>query len=703
MSGAAAPGGTARRTVLLLLTMSLLVLGVCGAAAAARPVPTTPTQVPGGATVAQATLTAVEPAIATAEDVVTLRGVLRNISASDLTEPLPAVRWSADPVQTTDELALVAENPLFRYGQVDYRFSQPLPTLGPGQQVEFAVEVPLSRLGLGSGVYVIGVDVLATLPDGPRVFVASARTTVPVDIDVMQPLPVAALWPVAATPSLLIDGRQLDDDLAGQISPGGRLERLVRTATGTPVTWTVDPDLVDGVASMVDGYQTADPPASGVGAADAAGFLALLSSAIGPSADVVQIPAADPDVGGMLASGMSTDAVEAAAADSAADRSVSDLLGRSVRPVAWLADRPVNDAMLVAYDEAGVTTMIVNAASVEPSPQAPRVELGLAQGSVQAPRSGVVPAELPLVGTDPSVADDVETRARFLAHTALLATDGSPGMVMAPALRWAPEPAVPGALLGAWQSTPWVLPVSLDQLPVADESVTLLADVTVPPVDSRLTDTLDRLAQDVVRLLPLFVEPPVAQVEVPRTAARVASAAWRQQPDRAVRYATAQEASIATAERQISLVLSPSITLSSRSGRFPITLVNSSAEDVVVGVDFASQNTSRLRVEPIEPVVLTAGEKRTVTATALASANGRVPVTATLVTTQGSPVGTAAATSVDVTNVGALGWTVIALGAALFGVAVLRSRLAARAAGPRETGRVDKPDTSREQVQDHVG
>jgi hypothetical protein len=148
-------------------------------------------------------------------------------------------------------------------------------------------------------------------------------------------------------------------------------------------------------------------------------------------------------------------------------------------------------------------------------------------------------------------------------------------------------------------------------------------------------------------------------------------------------------AQVVDAESQIGLVVSPSITLASRSGRFPVTLVNGTAVDVVVGVDFVSQNSSRLRVEDIEPVVLTAGEKRTFTPTALATANGRLQVTAYLVTTQGSRVGMPATTIVDVTNVGALGWTVIGLGGALLVAAVLRSRLRSRSRSAAAT--VDAP------------
>jgi hypothetical protein len=165
---------------------------------------------------------------------------------------------------------------------------------------------------------------------------------------------------------------------------------------------------------------------------------------------------------------------------------------------------------------------------------------------------------------------------------------------------------------------------------------------------------------------------------LPGTLSRATSYAWQDDPAAGTAYLGAVTSTITGVEDQIGLVVSPSITLSSRSGRFPITLVNDANADVVVGVEFTSQNSSRLRVEDIEPIVLTSGEKRTVTATALATANGRLQVTATLVSTERAPVGAPVSTIVDVTNVGALGWTVIAAGGVLLVAALARSRLRGR-------------------------
>ena len=81
-------------------------------------------QVPGGEQVAEVALTAVRPSVAGADDVLRLTGVLTNVSDDDLVDPLPALRWSGDPLQSVDEVDLVAANPFFRYGRIDYRFAE---------------------------------------------------------------------------------------------------------------------------------------------------------------------------------------------------------------------------------------------------------------------------------------------------------------------------------------------------------------------------------------------------------------------------------------------------------------------------------------------------------------------------------------------------------------------------------------------------
>ncbi len=643
-------------------------------------------QVPDSAEVASVTLTQVSPAAAGGDDVLRLSGVLTNTSDSPIVDPVPALRWSADPLQSVAEIDLVAENPLFRYGQVDYRFSDTLDTVDPGERTRFVLEVPLDDLAIGRGVFVVGVDVLAGLPDGLRVFVADDRTTVPVDVEADDPLPVAMLWPLAAKPSLLPDGRLVDDDLAGQVAPGGRLDNLLRSAGGSEATWVVDPDLVASLSAMADGYETVAGGETDEGSAAATRYLADLGDTLGQAADVRAMPMADPDVGGALASGIAGPAIEATLIDAATDPAVSDLAGRAVAPVALLGDRPVTNRMLGIYSRAGIATSVLSPDSVEP---------GSAQGRTRVSREKRrnVPAVIARVPPTDGVGgrSELTTRQWLLSTTAVQATTaGGPSvMVVGPSARWTPSAAAAQALLSAWRSTQWVEPVTMAGLPgpaEGQETVALVDGAQPSPLPDGIATGLAEVVEDAERLQPLFAEPVLGSDEIPAVTARATSYAWQADPEAGLQYLDALASGVVDAEQQIELVVSPSITLASRSGRFPITLVNGASVDVVVGVDFTSQNSTRLRVENIEPVVLTAGEKRTFTATALATANGRLQVTARLVTSEGSQVGAPATTIVDVTNVGALGWTVIGLGGVLMVAAIARSRWRSRRSPAAPTG-----------------
>lgn len=660
----------------VLRWVAALLLGLA-LAAGALAVPRTPAsaQVPGDAEVATVVLTDVSPTYAAAEDTLTLRGRLTNVSEAPLVDPLPAVRWSTDPVQTLDDLLLVAENPLFRYGQVDYRFSDPQTTLQPGEETTFSLTVPLTSLFLRSGVYVVGVDVLATLPDGLRVFVASARTTLPVDVDDTSPLPVALLWPMAASPALLPDGRLLDETVADQIAAGGRLSTIL-AAGGEDVTWVVDPDLVATAAAMVGGYQTITG-GSGTRAADAARFLGDLSRTLSAATDVRQTPSADPDVGGAQAADLDAAVVDDALLPAGPGDALADLLGEPVSRMAHLGGQGVTGAMLSAYARSGVGTVTLDATAVQLSDAGAIAPLSLPDGSqVQSVAAHEVPV------TPPDLEAEVAARQWMLSATAVMVqgadTDGAVGAAIAPSLRWQVDEQTAQALVTSWRSAPWVSPTPLSSLPVSDTPTALL-DLTSPePLAEPLVSGLAGLLDDARRLQPLFPQPVLDPDEAGATVARALSTAWRQAPEEGAAYVAATTRTVTGVEENLSLLLSPSITLSSRSGRFPVTVVNDSAADVLVGVDFSSQNSSRLRVEDVEPVLLTAGEKRTITATALATANGRVQLAASLVTTEGDAIAAPTRSTVDVTDAGALGWAVIVAGVGLFAVALVRARLRGR-------------------------
>lgn len=197
----------------------------------------------------------------------------------------------------------------------------PIPgTLGPGGTLPFRVSASLSGdngLQISQlGVYPLLVAVDGTDPDIGALRLDDSRTLLPVlglppdpsransdnswaqtsnddsapvsagpdgavAPSVSAPTPVTVLWPIAATPTLAAGipadpdarGRLIDDDLAGSLRGGGRLDTLVsavdKVTSGTgaataplarSLCLAIDPDLLRTVQTMADGYQISENP-----------------------------------------------------------------------------------------------------------------------------------------------------------------------------------------------------------------------------------------------------------------------------------------------------------------------------------------------------------------------------------------------------------------------------------------------------------
>ncbi len=231
--------------------------------------------------------------------------------------------------------------------------------LAPGATRSFTLRIPAADLHIAhSGIHTFGV-VLTTDDDGVRAGLGRVRLPWAPDGVDGDPLDVAALWPLTDVPHLEPvsfgwgDSAQpvyRDDTLAASLAPGGRLRQVVDAAGRLPVTWTVDPALLDEARGMSDGYRVAvvrdagDPQRSrsGAGRAAAGSWLGRLRGAV-HGQDVVALPYADPDVATLAhARPARTAAVggtprTAASADSGARRSAATPGKRSGAPSGALA------------------------------------------------------------------------------------------------------------------------------------------------------------------------------------------------------------------------------------------------------------------------------------------------------------------------------------------------------------------------------
>lgn len=132
--------------------------------------------------------------------------------------------------------------------------------LGPGESTDFSLKVPQDLLGVSAeGVYWFGVHALGEGPDGRgTVPVADgrARTFLPLVARTRRHLDTALVIPVRHDVEHADDGSIADVDEWAEDLDAGPLRTLVdfgASAGSRPVTWLVDPAVIDTVQALVAG------------------------------------------------------------------------------------------------------------------------------------------------------------------------------------------------------------------------------------------------------------------------------------------------------------------------------------------------------------------------------------------------------------------------------------------------------------------
>lgn len=125
-----------------------------------------------------------------------------------------------------------------------------------------------------------------------------------------QPVSVGWVWPLLDKPHRSVDSEVFTDEgLAGEVGPGGRLDRALQVAElvagRVRLTLVVDPDLLDSLAVMAKGYRVRKGTGTvpGTGSALAAGWLARFK-AVSAQHDLALTGYADPDVNALTRAGM---------------------------------------------------------------------------------------------------------------------------------------------------------------------------------------------------------------------------------------------------------------------------------------------------------------------------------------------------------------------------------------------------------------
>ncbi len=407
----------------------------------------------------------------TTDPVVTVTGTVTNVGDRPVTDI--GVRLQRAPaVDSSLELRTSLE---LDQGEFDVvgPFVEVADSLDEGERKQFTLSLPLRSLTGSSlditepGVYPLLVNVNGTPAYGgqarlddarfllpvlglPHVAGTSGSTpqgsastspTAPVPPDTSNPLAVTMLWPLADEPRLAagIPGsvnekvRLVDDDLAGSLSQGGRLDQLLgaaEIATGPDtdrdrrltdsLCLAVDPDLLITVSNMTQGYLVVDDPANptgpahdGAGRDAAAAWLERLET-LARKMCITAVPFAQVDLAAL--SRVGDPSLTRSALESPADI-VDTILGvTSLRDVTWPDAGVLDEASAQTLHGLGPTTTLLAANAVE-SPSASGRTVTIAGGGEDAVDAALfdvsAAAALAAVGSDPQTPSYVPERARY--------------------------------------------------------------------------------------------------------------------------------------------------------------------------------------------------------------------------------------------------------------------------------------------------
>ena len=269
------------------------------------------------------TIDKLSPATLTPGARVEMSGILTNNSDHIWIDLQAYLEMSTSPATTKgtlDDLALTGDA---AYGErvIDFGFFDEMGPLHPGESTTYHLSVPYHLLPASvsgaAGVYQIGVTVLGTSgglrdPDAD----ARAHTLMPLVHDASpppKPADMVTLIPLTAAVTRQTDGTFLDERLATQVSPGGRLANLVDFASAAPpgsLDLVLDPATLDAIQAMAEGYSVQsiadaradEAPREGIGSAEADNWLVKFGG-VADQQHVALMPWGNPDTSALVEAG----------------------------------------------------------------------------------------------------------------------------------------------------------------------------------------------------------------------------------------------------------------------------------------------------------------------------------------------------------------------------------------------------------------
>jgi hypothetical protein len=657
-------------------------------------------------TLASIDLTSLDPAIGVPGARLRATGVLHVTGKQTLSEVEVRLRLSRTRLSSRGELtAVAAGRTSSRDGDIVAR-QRLRGRFAAGQQASFDVSVNLKDVPTlqDFGVYVLNVEAVATSRDGVgrAAIVRTFLPWVPARRD-FKPAGFTWLWPLVAAPAQRRDGRFGDDALAGEMDTDGRLGRIAaagsRLGQQVPLTWVVDPALLESAADMSDGYQVqapnpGQPAVAGTGAEVAARWLEQVRAAI-RLGEVATVPYGDPDLVALRRSGLTSDVL---AARGRGDVIASDVLGRDVdTDLAWPAEGYADRATLRALRGAGTQVVVLDARALPTELSLPFTPAGRADISTSAGRVTGLLYDPTLSATLAANANQQPLLAaqRFIAETAMITAE-LPGVgpertvLIAPPRHWSPPPELLDRVVTASLQAPWMSPVSVADLraskpPEIDrQALRYPTSVRGHELPVPYLDAVRDLHRTIGTITAVLTDPDAIVPDLDAGVFRLESTWWRGRDARLGRL-TGTRGYVLELRDQVQ-VLPGSYTFGSKSGTIPLTVSNGLSQAVTLRIGL-TPSPPRLEIGKVGDVRIPAKSKVQVEVPAKAIANGPVRIGTVLLTPAGDQYGQPVQLRIQVTQYGTVALAITGAAAAVL-FATAGYRLFRRAATARRAAEI---------------
>lgn len=658
------------------------------------------------ATPLRVTLDSLTPSTLPRRGDVTVSGTVTNRSDSTWTDLNVYLFVSESPMTTSEELeAATATEATLDVGArlTDAGLYDQVSDLAPGESTSYLLSLPRDAIPADEeGVYWIGVHVLGSNEDG-RVDGADgrARTFIPL-IRGREPraslsLVVPIKGPVRRDRDGTLANSQAWERMLGE---DGRLNRLLElggTTGDLPLTWLLDPAVLEAATSVTSGdppFDTSptdddseaspapedptdgaspdaspdddasDPDDEGEVAQLAAASWLQLMSEQAEDHEVLHVPYGDPDTAAVLRWG-AEDLYERAG--ELATETLESFGLRST-PVVAPVDGRLPRTVLPHLDPEH--PVLLSSGAVD----ADETVLELDRGHRVVATSPVA-----LVGgpspTPPFTA--LALRQRILAEAAVHALadrSGRPLVVTTPE-RWNPGRSWRSAGFFVGLDVPWLQTVSLPFAVAASASTPYDGRLRYAQVYRRreLPARNVRVTRDLTEsggvLAALLNRNDTIDQQVARAALLTSSRNARRAPRRAVQDARGISDQVHDQLRQVTVESSQLVTMSSETGNFSVTVVNGLEEPVTVGLDVET-GSDELDIRSPDLVSLGPGQRASVRLAVTATDTGVHSVSIAPTTRDGRALGGETTIKVRSSQVGLVIWFIMGTGAAVFVVAI---------------------------------